>query len=367
MNRYCFHYHSGTLASLVGRKEQQALPRSSWVFDFQKDGAKVAFIDSIMKVSGINLHTGLNMIVDVKAESVSGAREISKNFTEMLLNLITYSTLAYCSPANLVSMMEIGDKEPHRFEHYVYPFDEQELIGSLSVIDESLFGAIFQSYDRSSCPQRVMRSLFWLRKGVGEENKVDQFVSYWVGLEVIQHILRRNLATKMKNPGEWAGVEDIFTRKLHFKNFGAVKKDGRNGLLHGFRELDDKFVREIASYVEPLRKTLIFCIGSVLDLKDSNTLTISNKTPRGIPKGSWAIIKGDISDLPVTFNDLIRDYPGVDAEVTNKEFSIDENGELKLKFKTDHHFHGSSGTKWMVKSLELWGDKDAGIRHGGIG
>jgi len=367
MNRYCFQYYSRTLASVAGRKDQQVSPRQGWNFDFPNARLKIALMDSVKSANGVNLHTGLNMIVYIEADSRGDARETSTNFTETLLNLITYSTLAYCSPAKLINVMEISAKEPHQFEHYVYPFDEQELMGSLSAIDKVLFGAIFESYKRSSYQQRVMRSLSWLRKGVGEQNKVDQFVSYWVGLEVIKHILRRNLATKMRNPGEWAGVEDIFTCKLHFEKFDTVKKDGRNGLLHGFRELDDKFVREIASHVEPLRKTLIFCIGTVLGLADNTTFTISNKTPRGIPRGYSSIIKGRIRNLPVAFKELVENYPVIDAEISNREFSLSESGDLNLKFSTSHHFRGPSDTKWDVEAMELWGDGDAGIRRGYIG
>jgi hypothetical protein len=366
MDRYYLHYHSRTLVSLTGRKEQQVSPRPGWMFSFPNDEARIALSDGVKNINDINLHTGMNIVVSVNVDSERNAIEISKNLTETILNLITFSTLTYCSPANLLSVMDVAEKEPHLFTHYAYPFDAQEIIGIVVIIDENLFGTIFKDYDKASDRQRIMRALTWLRNGIGEEKTVDKFISYWVGLEVIKHILRRNLRTKIRNPDEWAGVEDIFTNELHFQNFDAVKKDGRNGLLHGFRELDDKFVGEIASYLEPVRKTLIFCIGSVLGLEDSVTMTISSKTPRGIPKGPWAIIKGEVRNLTLPFEEVVKNYPTIDAEVTNKEFSIDENGELKLKFKTNHRFHGSSGTKWEVKSLELWGKKDAGIGRGDI-
>ena len=367
MNRYHIHYHSRTLVSLAGIKDQQVLPLRGWRFDFTEDKVGIVLVDNVKNSDGINLHTGLNMFVDVGANSEGGAKETSKNIAETLLNLVTFSTLAYCSSAKLVSVMEVCDKGPYLFEHYAYPFDEWELIGSRCVIDENIFRAIFENYNRNAHKQRIMRTLSWLRKGVGEENKVDQFISYWVGLEVIKHILRRTLRTRTKNLDEWAGVEDVFIHKLSFQDFGTIKQSGRNGLLHGFRELDDEFMREIAGYVEPIRKTLIFCIGSVLGLEDSVTMIISSKTPWGIPKGPSAIIKGEITNLPPTFEELVENYPVIDAEISNREFSLDESGDLNLKFSTSHHFRGPSDTKWDVKAVELWGDKDAGIRRGYIG
>jgi len=363
MNRYCIQHHSRTLAALAGRKEQQSLPLHAWGFNFPNFGVRIALSDSIKQTTEINLHIGLGIIVDLKANSVEEATETSKNFAETLLNLVSFSALASCDSARLVSLIDIVDREPYSFRHYVYPFDDQEIIGSLRIVDETLFGIIFEAYDKSSDQQRIVRALSWLRKGIGEENRVNEFISYWVGLEVTKPILRRNLARKMRNPKEWAGVEDIFTNRLHFQNFDTIKQSARNGLLHGFRELDDNFIKEIESYVDPIRKTLIYCIGSILGLEDSITLKIANKGPRRIRRGSWTVIEGDLRGLPRNFDELVKNYPRIDAELANKKFSVDQRGNLSMTFTVSHHFHGSSDTKWELKARELWGDKDSGISH----
>jgi hypothetical protein len=251
--------------------------------------------------------------------------------------------------------------ESYPFRHYVYPFDSQEIIGSLSIVDETLFGTIFGAYDKSPDQQRILRALSWLRKGIGEENTVNEFISYWVGLEVTKPILKRNLARKMRNPKEWVGVEDIFTNRLHFQNFDTIKQNARNGLLHGFRELDDNFIKEIESYVDPIRKTLIYCIGSILGLEDRDMLTIASKTARRIRKAPWTVIEGALRNLPRNFDELARNYPTIDAELANKKFSMDQRGNLSMTFTVSHHFHGLGDTKWDIKATELWGDKGAGI------
>ena len=319
--------------------------------------------DGIKQTTEINLHTGLGIIVDLKANSMEEATETSKNFAETLLNLVSFSTLAYCDSARLISLIDIVDREPWPFRHYVYPFDDQEIIGSLSIMGETLFGTIFEAYDKSPDQQRILRALSWLRKGIGEENTVNEFISYWVGLEVTKPILKRNLARKIRNPKEWAGVEDIFTNRLHFQNFDTIKQNARNGLLHGFRELDDNFIKEIESYVDPIRKTLIYCIGSILGLEDSIMLKITKKDARRIKRGPWTVIEGDLRGLPRNFDELVRNYPRIDAELADKKFSMNQRGNLSMQFTVSHHFHGSSDTKWEVKARELGGDKDSGISH----
>jgi len=363
VNRYCVQYYSRTLAALASRREQQTFPLPAWKFNFSNHGLAIVLSDSVKKTSEINLHTGLSITVDLKANSTEETIETSRSFAEALLNLISFSTLAYCDSAKLVSVINIGEKEPYLFRHYIYPFDGQEVVGSVSIIKETLLGTIFEAYNASPYQQRTLRALTWLRKGVGEESVVDEFTSYWVGLEVIKSILRRNLRGKMRNPMEWAGVEDIFTNKLHFQNFNIIRKGARNGLLHGFRELDNNFLKEIESYVEPVRKTLVCCIGSVLGLEDSITLTIASKIPRRIRQNPWTVIEGDLRNLPRDFNKLVKNYPVIDAEIVNKKFLMDQRGNITTGFTLDHHFHGSSDTKWEIKASELWGDKDAGIGH----
>lgn len=360
MERYFVQYHSKTLAALVGRDKQQTFPLPGWVFDFPAHKVKIALFDSVKKTDNINLHTGLNLITALKAGSPEEARETSKNYVETLLNLISFSTLTYCDSATLVSVINImDDKEGHPFSYYVYPFKEQEIIVSLTNIDEPTFSAIFEAYNKSSYQPRTLRALTWLRKGIGEDNFVDQFTSYWVGLEAIKHILSPEKTNADK---EWQKVEEIFTDKLHFQNFKKIRHDGRAGLLHGFHELSNEFVKEIGGYVEPIRKTLIFCIGNVLGLEDGNIQTILNKTPRRIEQSHWSIMKGNLKNLPRDFGELIKNYPKIDAEIINKQLSVNEDGSLSIRFKVTHHFRGPSAIKWELREIEQWGKKDAGIQ-----
>jgi len=365
MNRYCIHYHARTLVALAKRDKQQTFPLPGWVFNFPAQEVKVFLFDAIKQADGVNLHTGLNIVTALKASSLEEAKETSKSFVETTLNLVSFSTLTSCNSAKLVSTINISDAdvEAHPFRSYVYPFDDQETIGSLGLINEATFGVIFDAYTRSSHQQRILRALTWLRKGIGEDNTVDEFICYWTGLEVIRSILRRKLQYKTKNPKAWDGVEDIFANKLSFQNFGAVQ-DARRRLFHGGKEedrLDNQFVKEIECYLEPMRKTLIFCIGSILGLKDSTMSSIANKTPRRIRRNPWSVVEGELKNIPRDFDELVKNYPIIEAEKANKRFSIDKRGELSLTFSVTHHFHGPSSAKWEIKATELWGDRDAGI------
>lgn len=367
MNRYIIQYHSKTSAALAGRDKQQTFPLPGWIFNYPNlpnYELTISLSDRVKKTDNVNLHTGLNIVADIKTDSEEDARETSKDFVETLLSLVSFSTLTHCESATLVSIINI-DKEAPPFRYYVYHFEEQEILDALSQIDKPTFGTTFEAYDKSSYKSRTTRALTWLRKGIGEENVIDEFISYWVGLEVIKGILRRNLRYKTKNPGEWDGVKDIFTNKLSFQNFDAIK-GARRRLFHGGKEedkLDNEFVRELKSYLEPVRKALVFGIGIIWGLENSIISTIANKTPRRIKQAPWTVIKGNFENLPRDFNELVKNYPTLDAEIINKQFSIDQESNLTMRVKVTHHFRSRSDTTWKLREIEQWGNKDAGIQQ----
>ncbi len=366
MNRYIIQYYSKTRAALADRDKQQTFPLSGWIFNYPNlpnYELTIALSDRIKRSDNVHLHTGLNIIADIKANSEDEAGETSKNHVETLLNLISFSTLTHCGSATLVSRISI-DKEVHPFRYYVYPFMEQEVTDSLIRIDEPTFRTIFEAYNKSSYKPRTMRALTWLRKGIGEENVVDEFISYWMGLEVIRSILRRNLRYKTKNPGEWDGVKDIFTNKLSFQSFDAIKGTRRR-LFHGGKEedkLDNEFIREIESYVEPMRKALVFGVGNIWGLENNIILTIANKAPRRVEQPPWAVMEGNLKNLPRNFNELAKNYPTLDAEIIDKQFSVDQEGILSLNYKVSYQFRGPNAIKWEPGEIQLWGKKGAGIQ-----
>jgi len=119
MARYCIKYHSTTFAALARRAEQQKLPLPAWRFNFPKLDLKMEIYDSVKKTTGINLHTGLNVVVDLEADGVEKAIEISTTFAETVLNLVSFSVSAYCTPAKLV---EVHSKGVEIVSGSEYPF-----------------------------------------------------------------------------------------------------------------------------------------------------------------------------------------------------------------------------------------------------
>jgi len=146
MNKYYIQYHSRTLASLQNIKEQQSAKRSVHNFVFPTTSVKMALSDSIKKVDKFNLHTGLNIIVYLEAPSLQEARVLSKDYAEMLLTLISFVTLTSCDSAELISVMDVTNKDEFPARFNTRRLSQEELLEPLIVIDESHIGAVFQAY-----------------------------------------------------------------------------------------------------------------------------------------------------------------------------------------------------------------------------
>jgi len=304
----------------------------------------------------VNLHTGLNIIVHLKETSTGDAKELSKNFAEMLLNLVTFSTLASCDTAKLVSLIDATEKEAWPTMFCNYSTEGKEVMPSLplSVIDHNQFGELFEAYDKSPDKERVSQVLSWLRKGINEHDSIDEFVCYWSGLEVIKHFFRRDTRfIRGKKGDEWNGIRGIF-KQLGITDFDDIKS-ARIGLLHGTRELDNTFVQEISTYREALRKGLIFCAGRLLGITDASIMAVVNRTPKRIPPEPWTVLKGTVKDLQSNFDELVKNYPSIAMEKVERQFAIDSQGNIGVTLKSTHQFNSPQGGNFSAQSIEYWG------------
>jgi len=283
---------------------------------------------------------------------------------ETLLNLITFVTSSPCKSAKLLDVIEFGrEGNPLCRSNVFDPVPENQLWGSVKVIEQQKFSETFETYKKSKYQQRIMRALSWFRKGLNEENIIDEFISYWIALEVLRGILRRKLRFKTRNPEEWDGVKWIFEEKLNFYQFSDIK-NARDALLHGFRELSTDFVQEIRNnYLVPSRKAVIFAIGDILGLKENFLITLTGQNPRRARSVPWQVIEGHLEGFTASSLDKIVRKPFPTIGIKNKQatYQIDKNGKLSVSTRAKYTFKGPPGVRQHIEAIEQWGDKEAGI------
>jgi hypothetical protein len=367
MKRFIAHYTSRTCASIADRKAQQTSPIPAWKFSFQGSGNSVSISDLLKTDSGINVHSGLRFFVEVHVESEAEVEEVAKSHCELILNLITLTTQTSCQPAKLQGIIELTDSPPYPFSSISYPLDEGTVQPqALRKIDQPTFQAVYDAFTADPAGRgRIARALSWLRKGLNENDQTDEFVSYWVGIEVIAALLRDKLQMSRPKPTQWEGVEDIFIRKLGVNNFSDIKT-ARDELLHGFKELNSTFVSTVRSYREPARKALIFSICELLNLPpDVETKIVGEKVIRGGGQ-FWIVTRGTLSGVPSDFDELIKNFPHIQSDFTASESTLTEDGKINRKGSFKHRMVGPAETTWTTHAVELRGDSDTGIENASV-
>jgi len=424
MREFYIHYYTKTLLTIGDWKEWVQTPLPAWRFNFG-DGM-VAMRDCVRQEGANKLHLGLEFIVQTHATNEEEAKDKSKIFVESILNFISFSTLSSCDAVSIINIIEIKrDTNLSPFQHYIYPFKDDFIIGSSVKIDEAVFSEIWNKYNKNEHQQRLMRAMSWFRKGLNETG-LDEFISYWIGVEILRGILKSDadaeleeeldkdvisreliekfeLSTKegiilssnavitkekegkwiisdgrkydlvwkkgMLNiykvdkkgsrewiSNEWIGVIKVFEDKLRCDDFGKIK-DIRNGILHGYEELSTDFVKKAVRYIPSLRKGLIACISTILDISDEISNKIVNKEVRRVKLEQWQIIKGNFENLPSTFDGMIINYPKIEVKIKDKEMNREKDGRLNITSKLEHTFLSGGDIKFKIKEVEVWGDK----------
>ena len=361
MNRFIIQYYFRTPATLIRKEDRQNRHLPTWKFTYTD--IEIALNDSIANIGGCDLPVGLNMIIDLQANSEQEAIEKSMNLCEMNANLLAFSTFAFCESGRITNIIRFNENKLPEFKYSIYEFGEKDLLfGSSILIDEDIFTKIYEAYNKCQHQQRVMRALSWFRKGIEEEQSTDEFTSYWIGLEVIKCVLRRNLKTQVKSPSEWDGVKNIYESVLGYSSFIKVN-ELRNELLHGFRELSYDFINEIVTYIEPVRKTLITGLGEILGLEKDDIDSIRTKTIRKTTLKPLTIIQGEIDDLPIEFEKFVEDCPKIALEMQDMNCEFDTEGDLRISGK--QKLRCSPNAKFHLKSSQLLAS-DAKIKSASI-
>ncbi|MCK4733340.1 MAG: hypothetical protein KAT65_12875 [Methanophagales archaeon] len=417
MQEFYIQFYTKTLLTIGDWKEWEQTPLPAHRFNFRD--ATVAMRDCVRQEGADKVHVGLEFIVQTHATNEEEAKDKSKTFVESILNFISFSTLSSCDAASIINIIEIkSDTNLSPFQHYIYPFKDDFIIGSSVKIDEAVFGEIWNKYNKSGHQKRLMRAMSWFRKGLSEEG-LDEFISYWIGVEILKGILKSNVDARLKeeldngfipiesikkfslstnaiitkekdgewiiSDGEevhivrektgrlniytedkqgcrkritddWIGVKRVFEDKLRCDDFGKIK-EFRNGILHGYKELSDEFVQKAVTYTPLLRKGLIACISTVLDISDGTLNKIVNKEVRKVKSEQWQIIKGNFENLPSTFDGMIINYPKIEVKIKDKEMNRGKDGRLNITSKLEYTFFCGGNIKFKIKEVEVWGDK----------
>ena len=419
MREFYIQYYSKTLLTIGDLEELQQTPLPLLRVDF---GDTTVVIQDCVRLEGADkLPAGLEFIVHMCATNEEEAKEKSNGFVEVILNFLSLSMLCSCDAAKIINVIELKmDTNISPLQYYIYPFENDFISWSLVKIDTAIFVEVWNNYDKNEHQKRLGRAMSWFRTGLNKKG-LDEFISYWVGVEILSKILKGNVDMGMKeelNKGiiskeliknlslssnaiitkekdgkwiisdgtkdydvmekrgqlniymedeqgcrkritdDWVGAKKVFEDKLQYDDFSKIKRI-RNEILHGYKELSNEFVKEAKEYTPLMRKGLVACISTILDVSDEIFSKVVNKDIRRVELERWQVVKGNIENLPSTFDEMIIDYPKIKI-IKNKKISRVADGKLNIEYTFKCEFHDAD-TKFGAEEAEIWGDQHSGV------
>jgi len=358
--KHIIRYHVMAMACIQGIVSLQENKQSGFAFIYPNLNA-TAYLSDRVKGDKVKANAGFEVTVVFEGEYADNVVEMSNGIVRELMDHVSFITSAHCDIPRIESHIVINDDGKSMGTFYSQPDTGIEIIvGTPNKIDRTVFETFEKACEDNQHKGRISRSLAWFRKGIGERRILDQFISFWVSIEVVKHILRRKLQMSIREPAEWDGVKDVFTRKITSVNFEDLFT-ARQEILHGYEEISPIFITKIRNYIDPMRKAIIYCIGSILDLKDDCIDTIAGYSPRRLFTDYSLGLKGVFENLPSDIDKLLQRYPEIITTVKLRDYRLREEKLIDYNFDTSYKAVLPEKTTFLPTGLELEEEGHAGI------
>ena len=356
---YNILYSVSTGISICNQKND--CPISILTFNFKDHSIFVK--DYKFSKDGKILDYGLEFIAQINTKNLQQSLNGLENDIEMLLNLLCFSTLCYADKSSLNSIVKINDSsEEHEVSFYLYPVADKR-VNQLCIVDRDFFAQILGNYNKCDTDEkrRILRAITWLRKGLNDE-KLDEFISNWIGLEILSKIIRKKYLGTVSKNDKWGGLKKIFNDYMSVDEtrFEKDKNDYRDGIVHGFKDLNDEYIHEVEEFTPLLRKGLIASICKSLNLSDK---IINQLLKRDLKKWRYfpyEIQQGKIKNIP-SFEEQKKQFPRFFPLEKGITFEINEENKVTWQIDMMYEPRAPSGTLITKENLETCCDNKSRI------
>lgn len=356
-----FKFHVNSMVALNNRVELQQMPPVRWEFQFPRDGGRSYVWDNV-EVREVKLHAGLKIIVVLEGTYSDDIEDIAFSLADRILDIFSFVAMAQCDVPRLVSHISINNDGSSAGTFFKTPDPDSIIaIGTPRKIDKNIFKAVWKACNNNQAEQRVLLTLKWFRKATREKHIIDQFISYWIALEISNSTFRDILKSRGGiKPAKWGPAMDIFTNKIKPVGFEIVEK-ARNDIIHGNKPMSSKLAAKIRTYIVPVRNAAVYLLGNILCLDDTIADTIASNTTRRLSVESSTGLKGSFENLPTDMNELLKYYPEIITKGKPNQYSISDTGELNVNSSTDHTAKLPAKTKFHPDKAFVAVAKNTGV------
>ncbi len=396
MNKYFVRYITDTSFSLRHRVDHvKGLSNS---FSIKLPDIEIFGYEHLEKIEEKYVFGGIAFQSYVNASTLKKAQRLMQNTVHRILDIFVYVSLSPWINLFLISSYEANKNLSLRKAYYhFYHLKNIELVKAIRPVTQGVFKEVFTKLDKSIFRDNILASFHQLNKGLQSNTDVDEFLSYWTAVEYLaiplntkkdykkverfhecpfcgkplskcQHC-HGKLPKKKLPPGIFKRVEEIALEQLNLRKskFNKIKKT-RALIIHGGKW--DKFVNSY-KYKDLIRNLLIYCIGELLDLKQSSIKLILKKNPiirNKITTDIEIIYSADIGGLNMLPDiDKPKKHPIVVIKESKKPpITINDDGSVKISNTAEYLRLAKKGIVFNNISYSIYAYKLSGAKNARI-
>jgi len=319
-----FRFHTRTYMAINSiKKRQHSNVRLEFIFS---NGIKSRISDSLVQKNGVNLHTGLDILIDVSGDEHQG-----KGIAEILLSLMAFCLQTPYRQIEKFGEVHFKEKPPSDIKLFVEPeVQHEEIAGNLSIVEVDIFKEVFEQWDKNHAGDNVLSySLLWFSKGLAEKTMLIKYISIWIALEAISDKLNKIIDSSTQNKSDdWRGLRRICENAIKEYSFSQLK-DCRNKIIHEGNFGSDE-TNEIFAVTKSLIDLYIYAMGKLLNLKETAIIAITNKEVKGLPPlpSNYQIVQ---RSLEYEDEQLVWDnFPRAKLKTERRDYA-EKNGEIQME------------------------------------
>ena len=356
-----FRYNLHGMVALSDRKGLQKPNLPQWQLNFTGFRATAHLRDAFVAQDELKLHSGLELFVAIEGDPAENIEPIVDSMITQIAGLMSFVAVASQGKPRLLSHFALHDDGTDDAQFFSYLLGGSEMtIGTPRAIDEKLFNEVWERWDVSPNKDRLMRAMSWFQKGLAEDAHVDRFISFWVALEIVKSVLRRQLQQTTRNPNEWDGVRDVYASIGGTPTFAEVY-EARQELLHGFKEFSPGFFKKVESYVPAARHAAILGISRALGLTQSSTRKLLSLEPLRLLEEATMEMDGTATGLPHEVGLLMADPPAIVGKLNSVTYTMNPDGKLNFNFNYAQTAHLPANCVFTARKGGVIGHGEAGI------
>lgn len=359
---------------------------------FDLPNQEIVVYELLKKIGSKYVFFGLGFDMYVESKTKKQADILAAAGVNILLCLFCYSTLASWQDLLLIENYDASKGTKRRdFSFFYYPEYKDILVKSIRLLPLERFSLIWNTA-QGKANDNVFSSIYQLNNSFQVNDKKEEFIYLWLGLEYIASVLNEKYRssnpktdypecrfckqsikacphcdhTFAKKAGRFDGVIKVAIEKLGIskKEFSQIY-EVRSKLMHNSASFSPKNY----IFIDTLRRLLVWCVGDAIDLSTDIVGEILKK-PHLKSTGSESTRLAHLAKMtgynePVRIEDIHLQPCMInkdDDKTIAQDVQVNEDGSVTKQQSSNFIYQCDKSTRFENRQTQLWFSTRTGIK-----